>query len=56
MVASREIKQGELIFENEPIAVGPNQNAKSICLGCYAQVNVLSMLDRLLYVLCLMTF
>ena len=39
MKASRDIKQGELIFENKPIVVGPNQNAKSICLGCFAQAS-----------------
>ena len=39
MVATKDIKEGELIFENAPIAVGPNQNAKSICLVCFIQVN-----------------
>ena len=37
-MALRDIKEGELIFENEPIVVGPNQNAKSVCLGCFAEV------------------
>ena len=37
-MALRDIKEGELIFENEPITVGPNQNAKSVCLGCFAEV------------------
>jgi len=35
VVASRDIKQGEIIFtENAPLVVGPNQECPALCLVC----------------------
>jgi len=38
MVATRDIKPGEVIFEEPPLTYGPSDNTKSICLGCYEMV------------------
>ncbi len=40
MVASRDIKEGELIFDDVPLAVGPNHETRPICLGCMAEIDV----------------
>jgi len=39
MVATRDIKPGEVIFEERPLVFGPSDNTKPICLGCYALVS-----------------
>lgn len=38
MVASRDIQPGELIFAEEPLAVGPNHTSLPCCLDCMNQV------------------
>ena len=40
MVATKDIKAGELIFKNDPLSVGANQNAKCVCIVCFDQVNI----------------
>ena len=42
MVARKDIKAGQLIFKNTPLSVGPNQNAKCVCIVCFDQVNIWS--------------
>ena len=34
MVASRDIEAGELIYKEEPLAMGPNHTALPCCLDC----------------------
>jgi hypothetical protein len=34
LVASRDIEQGELIFSEDPLAIGPNHNSLPMCLEC----------------------
>ena len=42
VVASRDIKQGEVIFaETEPLVVGPNQECLAICLTCLEPISEL---------------
>ena len=38
IVASRDIEQGELIFCEEPLAVGPNHSSLPMCLECMRPV------------------
>lgn len=38
MVASRDIKPGEVIFREEPLTFGPSDNSKPVCLGCYKRI------------------
>ncbi len=35
MVASSDLKPGEVIFVEEPLTFGPSDNSKVVCLGCY---------------------
>ena len=35
MVATRDIKAGELIFTETPLSVGPRWNTRPVGLGCY---------------------
>lgn len=35
MVASRDIKPGELIVKESPVVVGPRIDSVPLCLGCY---------------------
>ena len=35
MVASRDIRAGEVIFEELPLTFGPSDNSRPVCLGCY---------------------
>ncbi|XP_045617553.2 enolase-phosphatase E1 isoform X2 [Procambarus clarkii] len=39
MVASRDLKAGDVILKEEPIAVGPKQITEPVCLGCYKRVD-----------------
>jgi len=36
LVASRDIAPGEVVMEEEPLVVGPNQETTPVCLGCMA--------------------
>ena len=36
MVATRDIKPGEVIFVEEPLSYGPSENTKPVCIGCYS--------------------
>jgi len=40
MVAARKISAGEVMFQEEPIVIGPNQIGSPICLSCYASVSL----------------
>lgn len=35
LVATRDIKQGEIILEEIPLIKGPSQMTAPVCLGCY---------------------
>ncbi|XP_066945423.1 uncharacterized protein [Macrobrachium rosenbergii] len=39
MVASRDLKAGDVILKEDPIVVGPKQITEPICLGCYKRVD-----------------
>lgn len=39
MVASVELQPGDVILEESPLVVGPKQNSRVVCLGCYAAVD-----------------
>lgn len=36
MVATRDIKPGEVIFTEKPLSFGPSENTKPVCIGCYS--------------------
>ena len=39
MVASRDIKAGEVIFQESPLTFGPSDgNNNPVCLGCYKKL------------------
>ncbi|KAJ4438512.1 hypothetical protein ANN_14457, partial [Periplaneta americana] len=40
LVASRDLKAGELIMVVDPIVVGPPQGCQPLCLGCYKKLDV----------------
>lgn len=40
MVASREIKAGEVIFKELPLTFGPSEMTRPVCLGCYKEVDI----------------
>ena len=46
LLSSRDIKAGEVIFTDTPLAVGPNQASEPICLGCHKPVNMLLLKSR----------
>ena len=35
MVASRDVRAGEVIFEEMPLTFGPSDNSQPVCLGGY---------------------
>lgn len=39
MVASRDLKAGDVILKDEPLVIGPKQITEPICLGCYKRVD-----------------
>lgn len=39
LVASRDLRPGELVIKECPIAVGPCTDSDPVCLGCYVPVN-----------------
>lgn len=39
MVASRDLKAGDVILREDPIVVGPKQVTEPVCLGCYKRVD-----------------
>ena len=39
LVTSRFVRAGETLFEEEPVAAGPNQESAAICLICFAKVS-----------------
>ncbi|XP_042873477.1 SET domain-containing protein SmydA-8-like [Penaeus japonicus] len=39
MVASRDLKAGDIIFKDEPLVVGPKTITEPVCLGCYKRVD-----------------
>ncbi|XP_037932596.1 SET domain-containing protein SmydA-8-like [Teleopsis dalmanni] len=40
LVASRELKAGELLLIEEPLAIGPCVSSDAVCLGCYKPVKL----------------
>ncbi len=42
MVASRDIRPGEVIFKESPITFGPMDTSRPVCLGCYQTVTKFS--------------
>ena len=45
--ATRDIAPGELVFVEHPLTVGPLHDTAPVCLGCFAQVFVRSMRQRI---------
>ncbi|XP_071538254.1 uncharacterized protein [Panulirus ornatus] len=39
MVASRDLKAGDVIVKEDPLVVGPKQITEPVCLGCYSRVD-----------------
>ena len=52
LVATKQINPGETVFEEEAIAVGPNQESGPLCLGCMAAVDGSFTCERCGYPLC----
>ena len=42
LVATRDIKAGEVIFEENPLAVGPNSVSTPQCIFCHSKVILFS--------------
>ncbi|XP_064105880.1 uncharacterized protein LOC135215269 [Macrobrachium nipponense] len=38
LVPGRDIKAGELLFKEEPIALGPRASSRPVCLGCHKSI------------------
>jgi hypothetical protein len=36
LIATRDLKVGEVILQEEPLVVGPSQVTPPLCLGCYS--------------------
>ena len=41
LVAARDIVAGEVLFTDQPGAVGPDTNPKPVCLNCYKRLPML---------------
>ena len=52
VVATRDIKAGEVIMEEPPITIGPKQYTAPVCLGCYVPVDAKNRCDRCQWPLC----
>ena len=39
VVATEDIKEGDLLFVDQPVVTGPKQTSPVICLGCYRQLD-----------------
>lgn len=39
MVASRDLKAGDIIFKDEALVIGPKTITEPVCLGCYKRVD-----------------
>lgn len=39
LVACRDLKPGDIILEESPLVMGPKQNSRPLCLGCYKDVD-----------------
>lgn len=42
LVANRDLKKGEKLIEQLPLAVGPCAESLPVCLGCYAELTITS--------------
>ena len=53
--ATRDIKAGEIIFEEPPVFAGPSKSSKPICLVCLNEVRqiISAVIDQYLSVICL---
>ncbi|XP_022197560.2 SET domain-containing protein SmydA-8 isoform X2 [Nilaparvata lugens] len=40
LVASRDIEQASVIFHEDALVVGPSQDTRPLCLGCYKSLNL----------------
>lgn len=40
LVASRDLRRGELIMTVDPLVVGPPQGCQPLCLGCYKKLDL----------------
>lgn len=40
LVAAKPIPAGEVIMIDEPIVIGPCQESKPLCIGCYNNINL----------------
>ncbi len=39
VVATRDIRAGEVIIEEQPVTAGPKQFTHAVCLGCFSRVD-----------------
>ena len=53
--ATRDIKAGEIIFEEPPVFAGPSKSSKPICLVCLNEVRqiISAVIDQYISVTCL---
>jgi hypothetical protein len=40
LAASRDLRKGEIIFQEYPIAAAPQKNSSLICPGCFGRPNI----------------
>jgi hypothetical protein len=40
LVASRDLRPGEIIITVDPLVVGPPQGCQPLCLGCYKKLDL----------------
>jgi len=38
LIATKPIEEGQLIFDESPMVIGPKQLTKPVCLGCYKEI------------------
>ena len=54
--ATRDIKAGEIIFEEPPVFAGPSKSSKPICLVCLNEVRQVrsTIFDQYISVICML--
>lgn len=40
MIAARDLKAGEVLFREFPVAAGPKMTSAAICLGCHKYISL----------------
>ena len=52
LVAARDLLPGQLVYSEEPLVVGPNQESGPICLGCMAALDLSYVCEGCGYPMC----